>query len=86
MESAIGLMNDFMQAFQNAGLRFGPSGVSTACVKGILVTFNPDDHATLARLEVALGRAGIHVYGQPDKKMKFNSFSILIGSKTPSSP
>jgi len=86
MESAIDLMNDFISAFQSAGLKFGPGGVSTQCGSGILVTFNPEDREMLARLEEAFSGAGIHVFGARSKGMRENSFSILVGSRTAQSP
>jgi hypothetical protein len=85
-ESGVTLMNDFLRAFSAAGVTLGPGGVNAMCVTGLLVTYNPSDGPMKSRIEQWLADSKMHASGQTDAGIKSNTFVLLIGSKTESSP
>lgn len=86
LETAYSLMNDFIATFEAAGLKMDNGGVSTNCGRGILVTLSPQDADTLRLLNAAFHTSHIHVYGALDRNIPIGHFTLLIGTKTATSP
>lgn len=86
LETAYSLMNDFIAAFEAAGLKIENGGVSTDCRTGILVTLNPQDAGTFRLLNAAFHASDIHIYGALDRNVPIGHFTLLIGTKTTTSP